>query len=317
MTDRDIVVRLHDQLRRHTGVDLRLDLWDGTRVGPVSAPCSIYLTYPWSVRAILRRHITLALGESYVQGEIDFQGDIIAIMRQLAAIGAARFYPLDQLAVLAMRQRLSRPPRHPHGRRARLKGRVHSQARDRAAIAFHYDLPQEFYEQFLDRNLVYSCAYFITPDEDLVTAQTRKLDIICRKLRLRPGMRFLDVGCGWGSLLIHAARRYGVAGVGVTLSETQFEAGRRLVEQSGLSSLVDIRLQDYRDLQGSFDAIASVGMLEHVGPSHIHAYVARLRGLLTEDGLLLNHGIVFTDAERVRHGNETTSSQSMCSPTQG
>jgi len=306
LTDRDIVVRLHDKLRRHTGVDLRLDLWDGTRIGPADAPCSISLTYPWSARAVLRKHITLALGESYVEGAIDFKGDVIAIMQQLSAIAAPRFSRLDQLAVLAMRQRLSRPPRRPHRRRARLTGRMHSPARDRAAIAFHYDLPQEFYEQFLDRNLVYSCAYFAAADEDLDSAQTRKLDLICRKLRLRPGLRFLDVGCGWGSLLMHAARLYGVTGVGVTLSETQFEAGRKLVEQSGLSDRIDIRLQDYRDLQGTFDAISSVGMLEHVGPAHIHSYVAQLRRLLAEDGLLLNHGIVFSNAARVRDGTEPT-----------
>lgn len=306
MTDRDIVRRLHDKLRRSTGVDLRLDLWDGTHIGPADAPYSISLAYPWSARAVLRKHITLALGESYVEGAIDFQGNIIAIMQQLSAIAAHRLSWLDQFAVLAMRQRLSRPPRRPHLRRARLTGRMHSSARDRAAIAFHYDLPQEFYEQFLDRNLVYSCAYFATVDEDLEKAQVRKLDLICRKLRLRPGMRFLDVGCGWGSLLLHAARRYGVTGVGVTLSQTQFEAGRNFVEQSGLSDRIDIRLQDYRELQGTFDAIASVGMLEHVGPVHINAYVAHLRRLLAEDGLLLNHGIVFTEAERVRVGSEST-----------
>jgi cyclopropane-fatty-acyl-phospholipid synthase len=264
------------------------------------------LTHPWSASTVLRRHIGLAAGGAYVEGAIDFQGDAIALMHQFSAIASARFTWRDWLALLALRRRLARPPQNSHPRRARLSGKMHSKDRDRAAIEFHYDLPQSFYEQFLDANLVYSCAYFSDVDEDLQSAQIRKLDLICRKLQLRPGARFLDVGCGWASLLIHAARHYGVQGVGATLSQTQFRAGRDRVERSGLADRIEIRLQDYRDVQGTYDAIASVGMLEHVGPAQLPSYVRQLRRSLAAGGLMLNHGVVLNDAERVRRGDEPT-----------
>ncbi|MGH3666304.1 MAG: class I SAM-dependent methyltransferase, partial [Egibacteraceae bacterium] len=203
-------------------------------------------------------------------------------------------------------RRLPRPPRSSHARRARLHGQMHSRDRDRAAIAFHYDLPQAFYETFLDPNLVYSCAYFADPDEDLATAQTRKLDLICHKLRLQPGMRLLDIGCGWGSLLLHAADNYGVAGVGATLSRTQAEAARTRLRDAGLADRVEVRLQDYRDLGEQFDAIASVGMVEHVGPARLAEYTQTVHRLLAPGGLFCNHGIVTGDADQVRTGRERT-----------
>ena len=265
MKDEQLISRLHDKLRERTGVDLRLDLWNGVSLGPAQASYALSLAHPWSASTVLRRHIGLAAGEAYVEGAIDFQGDLIALMHQFSAIASARFTWRDWLVFLALRQRLAREPRNSHPRRAQLSGKMHSKDRDRAAIKFHYDLPQGFYEQFLDANLVYSCAYFSDVNEDLRSAQIRKLDLICRKLQLRPGVRFLDIGCGWASLLIRcgaALRRAGRRGH--ALRDSGLRAGRDRIERSGLAERIEIRLQDYRDVQ-EHDAISSIGMLEHVG----------------------------------------------------
>lgn len=281
-------------------------LWDGTELGDPAAGCRIVLRHPWSLRALLRPPFDLTAGEAYVEGAIDLEGDPIAAMALGERIDARALSSIDLLHLLSRIRALPRPPRHRHSRRAALRGRMHSKARDAQAIAFHYDLPQAFYEQFLDANLVYSCAYFVEPGEPLERAQERKLDLICRKLRLSPGMRLLDIGSGWGSLLAHAARRYGTRGVGVTLSRTQAEAGVEWLAREGLAGQVDIRLQDYRDLDERFDAVASVGMAEHVGPDHLGEYVTAVWRLVTEGGSFLNHCIVLGDADQVRTGRERT-----------
>ncbi|MGH3442598.1 MAG: class I SAM-dependent methyltransferase, partial [Nitriliruptorales bacterium] len=187
--------------------------------------------------------------------------------------------------------RLPRPPARSADRRARVLGRIHSPKRDRQAIAFHYDLGNDFYRLFLGEDLVYSCAYFLRADERLEAAQRRKLDLVCRKLRLQPGERFLDIGCGWGSLAIHAARRYGVRALGVTLSREQAELATERVKEAGLEDRVEIRLADYREVDGSFDAVASVGMFEHVGPDRYTEYFGRCHALTAAGGRFLNHGI--------------------------
>ena len=175
----------------------------------------------------------------------------------------------------------------------RLRGRLHSLRRDRQAIQHHYDVSNRFYRLVLGPTMVYSCAYFESEDEPLDSAQTRKLDVVCRKLNLQPNERLLDVGSGWGSLVIHAATHYGVRAVGVTISPAQADLARARVREAGLSDQVEIRLADYRDTSdGPYDKIASVGMVEHVGTAQLPAYFAHLRGLLRAGGLLLNHGIV-------------------------
>ena len=295
--------RVHAELEHRVGISVPVRLWDGTELGDGAAGFRIVLTYPWSLRALLRPPFDLAAGEAYVEGAIDLEGDPVAAM----ALGERiALDTIDLLPLLRRVRALPRPPRRHHPRRAALHGRMHSKTRDAQAIAFHYDLPQAFYEQFLDANLVYSCAYFANPGEPLEPAQERKLDLICRKLRLRPGMRLLDIGCGWGSLLAHAAGRYDVHGVGVTLSRTQAEAGRQLLAREGLAGQIDIRLQDYRDLDERFDAVASVGMAEHVGPGRLGEYVTAVWRLLAEGGSFLNHCIVLGDADRVRTGRERT-----------
>lgn len=290
-------------LARWSGVDLPVRLWDGSRCGPDRA-YEVVLAAPWSLRALLLPPSDLNAGEAFVRGDVDVTGDLVSALHDLQRMSAGlppRAIP--QLVPLLLR--LPAPPRG-HPARARLHGRFHSSARDRAAIAHHYDQPEAFYEQFLDENLVYSCAYWLDPAEPLEAAQARKLDLISRKLRLAPGQRLLDIGCGWGSLLLHAAEHYGVAGVGVTLSRTQAEEGRRRVGEAGLGERVDIRLADYRELDDVFDAVASVGMVEHVGPAHLDGYARAVSRLVRPGGLFCNHGIVTGDPDRVRTGKERT-----------
>ena len=175
---------------------------------------------------------------------------------------------------------------------ANLRGRVHSLGRDRAAIAHHYDLSNEFYELFLGRSMTYSCARFTDPERTLDEAQAAKYELVCRKLDLRPGARLLDVGCGWGGMVIHAATHHGVEAVGVTISRQQFDYARKRIADAGLDGRVEVRLQDYRELGGEhFDAISSIGMAEHVGRRNVTAYFGVLAGLLRPTGRLLNHAI--------------------------
>ena len=165
-------------------------------------------------------------------------------------------------------------------------------------VRHHYDVSNAFYRRLLGPSLVYSCAYFASPDESLEAAQERKLELVCQKLRLQPGERLLDIGAGWGSLLLHAARHHGVRGVGVTLSEPQAALARARVREAGLSDRLEIRVADYREVDdGPYDKIASVGMVEHVGIAPLGAYAARIARLLRPGGLLLNHGIarMFSD----------------------
>lgn len=297
---RQLVERLHRTVAASTGVELPVRLWDGSELGDADAGFRLVLHHPWSLRSMLWPASDLAAGEAYVEGDIDIEGDPVAAMATGAHIADQALSGAERLRLVRHVLALPRPPRRAHERRARLRGRRHSTARDREAIAFHYDLAHDFYASFLDRELVYSCAYFLDPDEDLATAQRRKLDVICRKLRLRPGQRLLDIGGGFGGLVIHAARHYGVDALAVTLSTTQAEAGRERVAAAGLSDRVEIRLADYRELESTFDAVASVGMVEHVGPGHLPEYFTTVRRLTAPGGLFCNHGIVIGHADRVR-----------------
>jgi cyclopropane-fatty-acyl-phospholipid synthase len=236
----------------------------------------------------------VSAGEAYVFDDIDIEGDMFALLG--FAAGMERSVPrLRGLRVLQLARRLpdtpanaaERPERRPH-----LTGRLHSPSRDRQAVTYHYDTGNEFFAQFLDPSMVYSCAHFLSPDESLEMAQRRKLDLICRKLSLGSGDRFLDVGCGWGGLVVHAATRYGVKATGITLSAEQAEAARRRAREEGVADRVEIVQRDYREIDGEFDAIASVGMFEHVGRGRLGEYFTRLRGMLAPGGQLLNHGIV-------------------------
>ncbi|MPZ86602.1 MAG: methyltransferase domain-containing protein [Nitriliruptorales bacterium] len=293
---------IHLELLRRSGVSFPLRLWDGGRLGDPGLGFELVLNHPGALRAMLLPPTGRAAGEAYVRGHIDVEGDVIAALTVASRVTNA----LPIRTRLRLARQLIDLPASPERRalaRARLPGRRHSPARDRAAIAYHYDLPQAFYEQFLDNGLVYSCAYFADPDESLERAQERKLDLVCRKLGLRPGERLLDIGCGWGSLLLHAAKRYGVRGVGATLSRTQAEAGRQRIKRAGMAGRVEIRLADYRELHEQFDAVASVGMVEHVGPENLGSYFGTVYGLTVDGGRCLVHGIVVNDPRRTRSGH--------------
>jgi cyclopropane-fatty-acyl-phospholipid synthase len=265
-------------------------LWDGTELpGAASPTFGLALKHPGALRRMFRPPIELSLGEAYIYGDFDIEGDIFAAFSLIEA-SLTRRYSLGDIVVL-VRAILALPksgPGRPIGRGpARLHGEPHSRERDRAANRYHYDVGNDFFALWLDRRMQYSCGYFPTGAEDLNTAQERKLEHICRKLRLRPGERLLDIGCGWGGLAMYAAEKYGLDVLGVTLSDNQVEYA-----QAGLVDGVSVKFLDYRDLADeSFDKVVSMGMFEHVGRSHLPEYFAQVYHLLKPGGLFLNHGI--------------------------
>jgi cyclopropane-fatty-acyl-phospholipid synthase len=238
----------------------------------------------------------VGLGRAWVAGDLELDGDLERALRAGELLRGLRLGLGDRLASLraaaragALRLRRPSPPQS----EAHLGGRLHTIRRDRAAVRHHYDVSNEFYRLVLGPTMVYSCAYFDSDEDTLEEAQERKLDVVCRKLRLAAGERLLDVGCGWGSLVLHAAATYGVRAVGVTLSEPQAELARERIRASGLGDRCEIRVQDYREIaDGPYDKVASIGMYEHVGASQLDRYMERLRQLVRPGGLILNHGIV-------------------------
>lgn len=287
------VRRLHAALKEAMGVELPVRLWDGTELGPPEPPFRLVLTRPSAFRSLLVPPRDVSAGEAYILEDIDVEGDMIAALETAAALSLADIDLPWGIRLRSLRDAIRLP--HTRSRRgtgaAKLRGRGHSLSRDRRAVRFHYDVGNHFYQLFLDSERQYSSAYFAHPDEPLDVAQRRKLELICRKLRLRPGERFLDVGCGWGSLVLHAAREHGVHGVGITLSEQQHELARERAADEGLTDRVEFRIADYREVEGDFDAVASIGMYEHVGPDHLDGYFTAMHRLVTGGGRLLNSGI--------------------------
>lgn len=292
-------------------IPLRLRAWDGSEAGPADAPV-IEFRSRRALRRILWSPGQLGLSRAYVAGEIDAPGDIFAAFAALSSVGKfsepGPFRPLTprELATLvgtAVRLGALGPNPAPPPEEARVtrKGRLHTRQRDAAAISHHYDVGNDFYALVLGPSMVYSCAVWGDGADDVAVrglpaglddAQKAKLDLVCRKLGLKPGMRVLDVGCGWGSFALHAAQHYGVSVVGVTLSREQAALARKRAADAGLTEKIDIRVQDYRDVtDGPFDAISSIGMSEHVGREQTPHYVDVLQGLLRPGGRLLNHAI--------------------------
>jgi cyclopropane-fatty-acyl-phospholipid synthase len=275
--------------------DFGIRLWDGTKIGASrSERFILVVNSAGALRAAFAPPLELSAGRAFGAGMLDVEGDLeSAVDALLAASAALRGRELVRL--LGLLRRLPKTPT-PHLREAKLRGRTHSRKRDRAAIGFHYDQPVEFYRSFLDRQMVYSCAYFDDGIESLDDAQAAKLDYTLRKLRLRPGERLLDIGCGWGAMIIRAAQM-GAYALGITLSRPQYEEARRRIAAAGVSAFATVELCDYRELQGeAFDKIVSVGMFEHVGRSRFGEYFAAAYGALRPGGLFLNHAI----AERQR-----------------
>jgi cyclopropane-fatty-acyl-phospholipid synthase len=280
---------------------IRITAYDGTDMGPEDAPATLVIRSPDALRRIVTAPGELGLARAYVSGEIDVEGDIHAALALHDHLPGVRIHPrqlADLVRVLGVDKVRPLPP---PPEEIRLRGRRHSKERDAAAIAHHYDVSNRFYELVLGPSMTYSCAVFEDPSTPLEDAQAAKHELICRKLRLEPGMRLLDVGCGWGSLLIHAAVHHGVRGVGVTLSRRQAELAEKRVAEAGAGGQVEIRRLDYRDVtDGPYDAISSVGMFEHVGAAQLGTYFRRLRALASPGARLLNHGIVHPPRARSR-----------------
>jgi cyclopropane-fatty-acyl-phospholipid synthase len=273
--------------------DFRVRFWDGTIWGANKCRYTLVLKHPGALRRMFTAPSELTLGEAYIFDDFDIEGDIEGsfdladfLLSQERAV-SKRLYLAISLGRLPATGRPRSVPRP-----LRLRGAVHSRGRDRGAIRYHYDLPPEFYSLFLDRGMVYSCAYFHSTEDGLEQAQEQKLDYICRKLRLRPDDHLLDVGCGWGALVIHATAHYGVRALGITLSAAQAEVARQRIRDLGLGRC-SIEVHDYRDFQvdRQFDKIVSVGMFEHVGEAQLPQYFSRTWQLLRPGGAFLNSGI--------------------------
>jgi cyclopropane-fatty-acyl-phospholipid synthase len=286
-------VRIADLVRRALGpeVPIAVRAYDGSDASPPDAIATLVLRRPEALQRFVTAPGELGLGRAFVAGDVDLEGDLFAALAAIAdhlpkpdkgliteialALGPSRLRPLPP------------PPEEVH-----LHGFRHSKARDAQAIAHHYNVSNEFYRTVLGPSMTYSCAVWPTPDVGLEAAQANKHELVSIKLGLQPGMRLLDVGCGWGGMVLHAAAEHGVRAVGVTISERQADLARKRVADVGLTDLVEIRLQDYRDIDdGPYDAISSIGMFEHVGVRHLHAYFGRLLELLQPEGRLLNHAI--------------------------
>jgi len=277
-----------------------LRFWDGSQLAPTTPGGPVFtVRSPTAVAHLLRAPGQLGLGRAYATGELeadDLDG-VIGLLDtfEAPAIDARTRLRLTLAAVRACG--LTPPPRIPASE-LRPRGRRHSRARDARAVRHHYDVSNDFFALFLDESMTYSCALFSRGARTLEEAQAAKLELVCAKLALKADERVLDVGCGWGGFVLHAARNHGVRAVGITLSPPQAELARRRVAAAGLEDRVEIRIADYRELGDErFDAIASIGMVEHVGASQIDVYGAQLAGLLEPGGRLLNHGIA-----RLRHG---------------
>ncbi len=267
-----------NRLRASAAIPVRIELWNGRRFD-LSANPTVTIAIPnaSALRYLIAPDLN-KLGEAFVEGHIRVKG------------------PIQEIFKVA--ERMARAATHTT--RAGLHHMAtHTRGRDRAAISYHYDVSNAFYALFLDPAMVYSCAYYRKNGDSLDTAQTQKLDHILGKLMLQPGERLLDIGCGWGALVIRAAQHYGATATGVTLSRNQFEYARERIRAAGLQQRCEVRLMDYRDIvdDGRFDKIASVGMFEHVGLKNLAGYFAKIHSLLKDGGLMLNHGITTSDID--------------------
>jgi cyclopropane-fatty-acyl-phospholipid synthase len=270
-------------IRSKVNLPLSVELWNGDHVNLSSEQprVRIRVPSPGGLRYLLSPSLG-GLGEAYVEGALEIEGraaDMIQIGSSLAGTSGK---PARASRMASAALRLVSP---------------HTREKDAEAIRYHYDVSNDFYSEFLDPAMVYSCAYFENGDEDLATAQQKKIDHILAKIGVQPDHTLLDIGCGWGALVLRAAQKFGARCVGVTLSQRQFELARQRVQEAGLGDRIEIRLQDYRDVDGQFDRITSVGMFEHVGVQHLPDYFTKVGSLLAPGGVVMNHGITTTDIE--------------------
>jgi cyclopropane-fatty-acyl-phospholipid synthase len=293
---------LYPLLRRLLGpvLPVQVRAWDGSVVGPPSSPTTIVIESPDALRRMLYAPGELGLSRAYVAGDLSLEGDIFDLLHVRDTLGGAGDHievgispkDLPELVRTARRLGAIGPPLPPPPEEARLRGRRHSPARDRAAIAHHYDVGNDFYRLVLGPSLTYSCAHWPSPSATLEQAQAAKYELVCTKLGLRPGMRLLDIGCGWGGMALHAAEHHGVTVVGITLSKEQLRLAAQRAAEAGLADRIELREQDYRAVaDGPFDAVSSIGMFEHVGEARTAEYMARIHSLVRPGGRLLNHAI--------------------------
>lgn len=286
----DLLERLFPSPRR-----FGIRLWDGTEL-PAEGRSSFQLVFnrAGALRHMFKPPVELSLGEAFILNDFDIEGDIFSAFPLMESIATRSFSTGEIISIgLGLSALPASGAARAQGRGpVELHGALHSRERDRVAVQYHYDVGNDFYSLWLDRNMQYSCGYFPSGAEDLDAAQERKMEHICRKLRLQPGERLLDIGCGWGGLARYAALNHGVEVLGVTLSKNQKAHADEQIARAGLQGRVIIELKDYRDLgNATFDKIVSVGMFEHVGRSHLPEYFAQVYGLLKPGGLFLNHGI--------------------------
>lgn len=302
----DAATRLTALAGRLLGEDLpvRVRAWDGSEAGPPGAPVLV-LRHRRALRRLLWKPGELGLARAWVAGELDIEGDLYLALDLLSPLIWERgarpedaVRPVRDPALRAAARELLRlarplpPPAPPAEELRRRTGRLHTRRRDKQAVSHHYDVGNAFYRLVLGPSMVYSCAYWERPDATLEEAQRDKLELICRKLGLKEGDRLLDVGCGWGSMALHAARHHGAHVVGITLSAEQAAYARKRVAEEGLADRIEIRVQDYRDVRdGPYDAVSSIGMAEHVGSARYREYADVLYALLKDGGRLLNHQI--------------------------
>jgi cyclopropane-fatty-acyl-phospholipid synthase len=287
-------VRVADLLAELLGTDLPVAVraYDGSSLGPTDARTTIVIRSPDALRRIVTAPNQLGFGRAYVAGDLEVDGDIFDVISVAQKVERLALGPRQIAAALRFVGLSGLKPLPPPPEEARLRGRRHSRERDAAAIAHHYDVSNDFYRIVLGPSLTYSCALWSDTTTTLEQAQADKHELICRKLALEPGMRLLDVGCGWGGMLLHAAQHHGVHAVGVTLSRPQADLARKRAAELGLTERVEVRFGDFRDVDdGPYDAISSIGMFEHVGLTELDRYFRRCRALMRPQGRLLNHGI--------------------------
>jgi len=285
---------LAEVLARVLGDGAEIRAYDGSRTGPPDAPVCIEVRTPRALSYLAQAGGDLGMARAFVAGDLEVtRGDLYAAMTAIAGDDIDLSWPERWRLLRDLGgPRLLRPVPLPEQEVRRLPGRRHSKRRDQAAIAHHYDVSNRFYRWVLGSSMAYTCAVYPSADATLEDAQYAKHDLVARKLGLRPGMRLLDVGCGWGGMVVHAAQHYGVRVLGVTLSRQQAEWGQKAIAEAGLSDLATIRHLDYRDVTGSgFDAISSIGLTEHIGKANLRAYFRFLYDKLTPGGRLLNHCI--------------------------
>ncbi len=282
-------------------------LWDGTRwPDEMAHPATLVLKHPGALRAMLLSGTEVGLGEAYLYDDFDIEGNIELVFELADHLAQTVMGGRKKLRAASDLVRLPSRNSHPPTRRgpARLSGKQHSIDRDKQAVTYHYDVSNDFYTLWLDRRMVYSCAYFHSVDEELDIAQEQKLDLICRKLRLKPGQRLLDIGCGWGGLIIYAAQHYGVDTSGITLSQPQADLANERIAAAGLSDHCHVEVRDYREMNDTdcYDALVSVGMFEHVGAGLLLSYFDQAWKLLKPGSVFLNHGIASRASNPVVRG---------------